>query len=762
METEVVDKLKSRIDRLNQRWSRALYREKLESKADSRKKLHEITHDQLSLAVHIFEGGNLNEASEYGEEVAHRAVGLGLRLPDLIKAFRLGKKLIVNQIFEAIPKSVPKLAKAIKEVENVYAAFEIAMARSHWRLDQAQFLEDSSKKIRQEEELRYLRRRMGDFERAGKTFSALGIQLMLLDSRRRVIWANRAARENFKEIGEVKGWTCGQVRGVPEGICDDCPTEWAIRNRVMERGMVSTNRGRQREFYEVIAFPILDDEGEVEQVLELIQDVTYRFKKSEERRQTEEYYRILFEHSGTAVCVLEPDKTISKVNRRFCQISGYSRDEIEGKISFLELVAQPERERMGRYHERRRVNPMGAPLSYEFTFVNKKGDERRAAITVGLVPGTMESICSIRDVTEEEQTKEFLEAVLYTSADAIVGLDENHNIVSWNIGAENLFGHRAKEIMDKPLSILWPEHGKIEDELERISQLVQKEGSISNYESEMSTRGGDHILVNLTISLLRDKLGKVRGYSVIVRDVTEQKALEQQVIHAEKLAAIGQLTAGLAHEMGTPLNIVSGRAEYLLADLPENNPRRESLQTIIHQTERMTKLIDNLLKFSRPQKVHYTKLELPEVMEGVLNLLETQLEKSFVTVDFRVDPDLPAIEADYNQLQQVFLNLILNSIQAMRSGGRLDLEAKPIDGRAVRIVISDTGSGIDPENLPRIFEPFFTTKDSGQGTGLGLAIVSKILRDHGGSIQADSGLGRGTIFTIQLPLSQKRIEEKTT
>jgi len=759
VDTEVIKKLEDRIDRLNQRWSRALNREKLDGGTDSRKKLHEITHDHLTLTIRVLGEGDLDEASEYGEEVAHRAVGLNLQLSDLIKSFRLGKKLLLDQMVEIIPRSVPSLTKALKEVENVYAAFEVALARSHCRLEQARILDETSKTVQQEEELRNLRRRMSEVERAGKTLSSLGMQLMLLDKQRRVIWANRAAKECFQETGEVKGWTCGQVRGVPEGICEDCPTSWAIRNRAMERGMVSTSHGRKREFHEVTAFPILSDEGEVVQVLELIQDVTHKFKLTGRKRQNEEYYRILFEHSGTAVCVLEPDKTIARVNRRFCQISGYARDEIEGKMSFLELVPDQERERMGRYHERRRVNPIGAPSSYEFTFVKKEGEERRASITVGLVPWTMQSICSIRDVTEEEQTKEFLEAVLYGSADAIIGLDENYLVVSWNLGAENLFGHRAKEVIDRPFNILWEDNESGGDEIQRITGIAQDKGSITNYESEMVTRDGGHVLVNLTMSLLQDKLGKIRGYSVILRDVTEQKVLEQQVIHAEKLAAIGQLTAGLAHEMGTPLNIVSGRAEYLLSDL-HDDPHRESLQTIIHQTERMTKLIDNLLKFSRPQKVHYAKLELLEVMEGVLNLLETQLEKSNVNVDFRFSPDLPAVEADYNQLQQVFLNLILNSIQAMPKGGELALEARPTDGHKVRIAISDTGAGISPDHLPRIFEPFFSTKDSGQGTGLGLAIVSKILRDHGGSIEVESSPEMGATFTIALPTAQNRIEEK--
>lgn len=740
---------------LLRRWSRAVGKESFEGGAAALKALRECAREHISVVVDVLANGDKAPLDTLGQEIAENALKEDVRLSDVLRATAAGRKAALDFASEEAGREAA--LEAVREIDDTYTSLDINIVHSYRSIEKKKIEKDVREATRHEEEYKNLSRRMEEIERGGRALGAMGVELLLLDNKKRVLWANSAARKHFTESGGIEGWTCSHVRGVSPGVCEDCPTSWAIRNHQMERGMVSVTREGKREFYEVTSFPILDSQGEVEQIVEIVQDVTNRVQESEQKRQSEEYYRILFEHSGAAVCVLEPDKTISGANRAFCQMSGYARHEIEGKMSFLDLVAESERGRMARYHEVRRVNPSGIPGSYEFTFVNRSGEERRANVTVGLVPGTMQSICSIRDVTEEEQTKEFLEAVLHNSADAIIGLDNEDRIVSWNLGAQELFGYRDAEVLGRHFSILVPKNLIESGELVHIGKETREKGFLRNYESERLTKDGRRIKINLTRTVLKDKLGKTRGTSAILRDVTEQKRLEQQVIHAEKLAAIGQLTAGLAHEMGTPLNIISGRAEYLLSDNTCQDPCRESLNVIIHQTERMVQLINNLLEFSRPHKAHFAKLDLTEVIEGVLSLLETQLMKSNVKVDMRIAPGLPQIEADYHQLQQVFLNLMLNSVQAMPKGGMIALTVETNGERGlIKASVADTGTGITEENLPKIFEPFFTTKDSGQGTGLGLAIVAKIMRDHGGTITAESPRGKGTTFRLTLPLMQSK------
>lgn len=741
--------------KLHRKGANLLKKEHFDSGPDVLKQLKEIFKNIIPIFLDFLETGNKSILQRTAVEFASSLNASGIKLPDALKTIHLCKTTILDEL----PRENKKfLIEAIKKIDEGCSEFEFLLVRNYIHHEKEKVEQDFRNLYQHQEELKVLRKRMEEIERTGRAVGAMGVELLLLDNKKRVIWANTAVKEKYSEKGGLQGWTCGQLRDVPIGICEDCPTSWAIRNKQLERGIISVSRETSRWFYEVTAFPVISENGKVEQVFEMIQDVTLRVKAGDEKRQSEEYYRILFEHSGAAVCVLEPDKTISRTNRRFCQMTGYARHEIEGKMSFLDLVAEGERARMARYHELRRINPSSVPGSYDFTFLNRAGEERRANVTVGLVPGTMQSICSIRDITDEEQTKEYLEAVLHDSADAIIGLDAGDRIISWNIGAEQLFGYKESEVIGRHFQLLVPSDLIEAGELQRIGEETRRKGFLKNYETERITKDGRRIKVNLTRSVLKDKMGKFRGTSAIIRDVTEQKALEQQVIHAEKLAAIGQLTAGLAHEMGTPLNIISGRAEYLLSDMSPDDPRRESLNVIIGQTERMAQLINNLLEFSRPQKVHFVKLEVPDVVEGVLSLLEAQLVKGKIQVDFQKADDLPKIEADYNQLQQVFLNIILNAIQAMPNGGRLELKLERESEESIKAVISDTGVGIPSENVPKIFEPFFTTKDSGQGTGLGLAIVAKILRDHGGAIEVWSEQGKGATFTIKLPITHPMLD----
>jgi len=239
----------------------------------------------------------------------------------------------------------------------------------------------------------------------------------------------------------------------------------------------------------------------------------------------------------------------------------------------------------------------------------------------------------------------------------------------------------------------------------------------------------------------------------------ELKTAQRRLIQAEKLSAIGRLAAGLAHEVGTPLNIISGRAEYLLEEAGTNPEVSQGLRVIVQQIERISSLIRQLLDFSREQTVVRRRVNLTEVLGAVLPLLEVPCSKRRIRLEVRVPEDLPPVFADWNQLQQVFINLLMNSIDAIASrggartsGGQIviDVEGAPGD-REVRITVQDDGQGIREEHLDKVFEPFFSTKDVGTGTGLGLAVVYGIVTEHGGTIDISSTWGAGTTVVFTLP-----------
>jgi signal transduction histidine kinase len=240
-----------------------------------------------------------------------------------------------------------------------------------------------------------------------------------------------------------------------------------------------------------------------------------------------------------------------------------------------------------------------------------------------------------------------------------------------------------------------------------------------------------------------------------IREAEERLALERKLRHNEQLAAVGRLAAGVAHEMGAPLQVIDGRAKQLLHHTDATiETRRRNLTIIRNQAERIARIVRQLLNLSRPHKIHFRKIELASLIEETAELIETQAESAGVEVEIRRDIDA-TVEADRELIQQVLLNICRNGIQAMPQGGRLRIEclkdaAERNGRRFAALRVSDTGVGIAPEHLPNIFDPFFTTKEVGQGTGLGLPISRRIVEEHDGWIEAANGAEGGAIFTVYL------------
>src|SRR6266542_4173149 len=251
-------------------------------------------------------------------------------------------------------------------------------------------------------------------------------------------------------------------------------------------------------------------------------------------------------------------------------------------------------------------------------------------------------------------------------------------------------------------------------------------------------------------------------YGRFVQEHRERLSLERSLRQSDKLASVGQLAAGLAHEIGTPLNIIGGRAEFLLRRTRSHEEISDNLQIIRSQIDRIAGIVRQLLEFSRRREPAFRNVELLPLVQKVIGLLEHKIAEKKVTVALQIDRSLPPVPADPDQLQQVLLNLFLNSLHALGSGGRIDISATIVsseieDGgygkeRKLRVDFGDNGAGIPAEHLSHVFDPFFTTKDVGEGTGLGLSVSYGIIRDHGGEIRVDSKPGEYTRFTILLPV----------
>ncbi len=266
---------------------------------------------------------------------------------------------------------------------------------------------------------------------------------------------------------------------------------------------------------------------------------------------------------------------------------------------------------------------------------------------------------------------------------------------------------------------------------------------------------GRESIVNMAIAPLISREGKQIGRLIIFDDVTEREELARKLVQADKLSSIGLLAAGVAHEVNTPLAVISTYAQMLTKQVSEDDQKSKLLEKIAKQTFRASEIVNSLLNFSRTSPTEYTDLDLNRVIRETSSLVDHQFQKTGVDTRLTLAEDLPVMRGNAGKLQQVFLNLFINARDAMPAGGTLTVRTWSENGFA-HVEVADTGQGIPSENLARIYDPFFSTKGPKKGTGLGLSITYGIVQEHNGIIEVDSVLGRGTRFRLEFPGASAR------
>ena len=264
--------------------------------------------------------------------------------------------------------------------------------------------------------------------------------------------------------------------------------------------------------------------------------------------------------------------------------------------------------------------------------------------------------------------------------------------------------------------------------------------------------GGDKVTLHIKISPLESERGEVYGAVLLSQDTTEKRRLESQLIQSDRLAALGQLAAGVAHEINTPLTLILGYADILKEAVGPDSLGNAYLKTIIEESERISDIVRSLLNFARPTNMPAGRCKVNEACRRTLRIFGGQMARRGIQVGLDLDESDPEAAIDTGELQQVILNMLLNAMQAMPDGGHLRIETG-ISRDMVEITITDTGIGIAPEDIRKVFDPFFTTKEVGKGTGLGLSVSFDIIEKHGGTIKVESQLDKGTAFTITLPMN---------
>jgi signal transduction histidine kinase len=344
------------------------------------------------------------------------------------------------------------------------------------------------------------------------------------------------------------------------------------------------------------------------------------------------------------------------------------------------------------------------------------------------------------EITERQQaeaalreSEERFRRLVHTVGSVIIVLSLEYRIVEFNQEAERVFGWSRQEMLGKD-----------------SADLGLRGKPLQGFESVICTRDGQERSLLWNVTRWFDAHGDPMGFIACGQDITMRKHAERELQRADRLALVGQLAAGLAHEIGTPLNVIAGNAELLRQDLLAQHLAVAELETIVAQADRITHLMERLLTFARVKEQQTEPLPLHIPLSRALHLMEPRFRREAITVAVEVPAELPLVWGISEQLEQVFLNIFVNAWHAMPTGGTLTIRACITDDQHVQITFQDTGCGMAPETLARAFEPFYSTKGE-YGTGLGLAICRQIIDNHRGTIRLDSTSGAGTTVTITLP-----------
>jgi len=599
-------------------------------------------------------------------------------------------------------------------------------------------------------------------------FEASPDAIALLDEADRVVNVNRAFEELFGyQIEEIKGRGINELI-VPEDRHEEAShlSQLSLQGRAVRKETVRKRKDGRLVDVSIVGYPVRFDNQTVG-VYAIYRDITERKQAEEALRRSEEKYRTLVENADIGICRVTPgaEGRHLEVNPAMSRMLGYSREELLEK-SIAEMYLDPaDRKRVsdeicargsfkGKINLRRKD---GTPIVVYLTGTAVRDEKGE----VKYIDTILEDITERKQAQEELQRRqEQLQRILDSSGESIVFIDLKGIIIETNQRTAEMFGYTSREELrgKNALELIAPrDHERIKANMARV---IKQGITLRNVEYAGHRVDGSEFPIELTTAVLRDASGKPIGHVSIASDITErrqaerrEKELQRELNLSSRLAAVGELASGVAHEINNPLTAVIGFSELLMSrDVPPEI--KQDLRIINENAQRVARIVKNLLTFARQSKPGREYVDINSLVTQVLELRAYQMQNNNIEVSTQLAPELPRTMADPGQLQQVFLNIVINAEQAMRetqNKRRLLVKTERV-GNFIRVSFKDTGPGIPPENLDKIFDPFFTTKEVGEGTGLGLSISYGVIKEHGGRIYAKSKPGQGATFVVELPI----------
>jgi PAS domain S-box-containing protein len=490
-------------------------------------------------------------------------------------------------------------------------------------------------------------------------------------------------------------------------------------------------------------------------------------------KRTEYKYQDLIENASDLIFTLDTTARFVFINRRLSTVTGADRNEWINR-SFFDFVIPEDCEHAKANFQNTlngrssifevRVNHNSGQCIYLSTTINPMFEKGQVVGCVGIARNITKRIQLEQEIID---LKNFNESIIQSIGSGLITLDLNHKITSFNYSAEEVLGYASEEVIGKSIEEIFPT-----EECKRLlPNFNDPKQALLNREMQLTAKDGTPVYIGFTVTPRMDNQNRRVGTIISFRDITQIKHMQAEVLRMDRLASMGVLASGIAHEIRNPLAGIKTIAQTLEEEIEPNDSRREYLSRIVRQVNRMDDLLKTVFSYAKPRQPKRKFHRLQEIVQEVVALLDNQIRGQSVKFHQNYHHELPLLFVDFYQIQQVVLNLFLNALDAMPEGGELKLEAspkfttiQPVDRRGrpfpvtnksalyVEVKVSDTGAGIKPEDLPSIFNPFFTTKP--QGSGLGISIVYRILTEHGGDIKVDSVLDKGTTFNLLLPTEE--------
>lgn len=599
-----------------------------------------------------------------------------------------------------------------------------------------------------------------------EAFKAVGDGIYITNSDYTIEYMNQTMMDLF---GEGVGKKCYDVINTGKGICTWCKFDEVFGKGETHYGEVTLDQVHKT--FSLIELPISnsDNTDGTRLKLSIYRDITKNKEQEAKLKSSEEDYKRLFEHAGCGVFISSKEGKFLNINTTFLKMLGYvNRDNFLAMDIARDLYLKPE--------DRKKfmdiVEKNGRVVDYEAEWRRRDGHRIQVLLTCHVRYDAKGNVLGYegividqtqRKIMQEEMKKalNFLDQTINCSVNAIMAADLKGEVLIWNQGAEEVFGRSADEVIGKTnIRDIYA------DDLARdVMKMIRSSdyggvGKLKSYPIIFTDTCGKESEGNLSASLLYDDQGKEIASVGIFVDLSERLIMErklgetrQQLLHSEKLAAMGRLTSQLAHELNNPLFGIMNTLELMKTEISPQNKRRKLLDMSISETMRLAEMLRKMLSFSKPDQEQKSGVDVNVLLDEIILLYEKRFRENSIKFTYEFADGMPMIHASRDQLRQVFLNMISNAMDAMPDGGNLNIKTE-FDAQKVRVLITDSGVGIKEEHIEKIFDSFFTTKtDSVKGVGLGLSVCYGFIKEHGGTIKAESKVGQGTTFTICLPVS---------